>query len=972
MNPSQLQFIPDTMEGQEESTRSESDTLMAVAALFESEFSIDWLLELTGFKATITLGILTDHLRSGVLSQTGAGWFCFNDPLQPRQLTAALTETETATTHRKIMDLLQRDLQQDEKNLDILSSYLIRRTNDISGCRSLIGACELFYKRARHQASVDCCVKAIEDLKQLNGEEADRLFLTASGYYFNSALARSESSWSHALLTEAIRRAETLNDRAQQVIFHMHLTGYFWQNADIAGFHRHFEKARSLAEEISDPVFTRRVESFCLTYYCWQGLNKKTVDIYEKLVRNIDRLPNDYLPLYASTMAAWSHVAVGRLNQGLGMLDAICTHSLKINRPDNFAFAVYYIAETLYSVGRAEEVHQFLTNLNAEADLQYDPRIQKDIDLLHSLILFEKGEIEQSEAGLHRYLKKLEDYREIPYSSYEFLLKFCWAIEQGEYPGIPGLSLEDVIESGFLKLNVHFEALAYRYLALLQKKRGQAAETVLSNLNRSLKLSEESGYLLAIAQTRIEIARIYLKMDNPAKARENAKLAADTFRPHKDLSFPDDLRFLIQDLTRPDTLLEEILHLGQWISTIRDSSDIIKQIILTVIQITGAERGAIFLFRTGNSGDEFELKAAKNLTADDVTQSEFAESMDLIRQTVKTGKGTIKKLSLDRSITYHNYHHIRSCVCIPMIVKNKTVGGLYFDNHFLASPFRQKDLKIFSFFASQAAIAIDNADAYNEVKRLNLKLDKENQYYREQHLDRLRFKDFLGESPAIMQVLSKIEKVAHTRTTVLITGETGVGKELVAGTIMDNSTRSDKPFISVNCSAFSENLIASELFGHEKGAFTGADRQRAGRFELAHGGTLFLDEIGDIPKKVQVRLLRILQTKEFERVGGMQTLKSDFRLIAATNQDLHKLVKSGDFREDLFFRLNVFPIQVPSLRERKEDIPLLAHFFLRIFAKKAGRPFTKILNTEMEKLLAYNWPGNVRELQNIIERGVVL
>ena len=207
---------------------------------------------------------------------------------------------------------------------------------------------------------------------------------------------------------------------------------------------------------------------------------------------------------------------------------------------------------------------------------------------------------------------------------------------------------------------------------------------------------------------------------------------------------------------------------------------------------------------------------------------------------------------------------------------------------------------------------------------------------------------------------------------MLIQGETGVGKELVAGLILDNSPRRDKPYIRVNCSAFPETLIASELFGHEKGAFTGADERRVGRFELADGGTIFLDEIGDVPMEVQVRLLRVLQNQEFERVGGSKTLRSDFRLIAATNQDLPKLVKLGKFRKDLYFRLNVFPIFVPPLRDRKEDIPLLSHYFLNNFAKKTGKPFSKIEDGEMAKLVQYDWPGNVRELENVIERGVVL
>jgi transcriptional regulator with GAF, ATPase, and Fis domain len=222
------------------------------------------------------------------------------------------------------------------------------------------------------------------------------------------------------------------------------------------------------------------------------------------------------------------------------------------------------------------------------------------------------------------------------------------------------------------------------------------------------------------------------------------------------------------------------------------------------------------------------------------------------------------------------------------------------------------------------------------------------------------------------RVLAQIEQVAGTDATVLVLGETGVGKELVARAVHRTGGRSGMPFISVQLSMISEHLIPSELLGHERGAFTGATQRRIGRFELADSGTLFLDEIGDISPEIQVCLLRVLQTRQFERVGGTGTITSDFRLIAATNRDLEKEMTDGRFRPDLFYRLNVFPIHVPPLRERREDIPLLANHFLRIFSTKMGKTFEAFPEEEMRKLMNYDWPGNVRELQNLMERGTIL
>jgi len=234
------------------------------------------------------------------------------------------------------------------------------------------------------------------------------------------------------------------------------------------------------------------------------------------------------------------------------------------------------------------------------------------------------------------------------------------------------------------------------------------------------------------------------------------------------------------------------------------------------------------------------------------------------------------------------------------------------------------------------------------------------------------FEEVIGGSAALRAVLSRVSKVAPTDSSVLITGETGTGKELIARAIHKRSKRSKGAFISVNCAAMPRDLIASELFGHEKGAFTGATQQRLGRFELAHGGTIFLDEVGELPMETQVALLRVLQEQEFERVGGSQTLRANVRVIAATNRDLEAAIVAGTFRRDLFYRLNVFPIEIPPLRERKEDIPLLVEYFVDRFARKAGKNIRAINKRTLDLLQSYPWPGNIRELQNVIERSVIV
>jgi transcriptional regulator with GAF, ATPase, and Fis domain len=258
------------------------------------------------------------------------------------------------------------------------------------------------------------------------------------------------------------------------------------------------------------------------------------------------------------------------------------------------------------------------------------------------------------------------------------------------------------------------------------------------------------------------------------------------------------------------------------------------------------------------------------------------------------------------------------------------------------------------------------------LRKLKNQLEEETIYLREEIKLNSNFEEIISNSESFRKVLKRVEQVAATDSTVLIQGETGTGKELVARALHNNSTRSKKSLVTVNCAALPPEMIESELFGHEKGAFTGAYKLKVGRFELAHQGTIFLDEIGELPLNLQTKLLRVLQEGEFQRLGNPNTIKIDARVIAATNRDLQKAIRNGDFREDLYYRLNVFPIEVPPLRERKEDIPLLVRHFINKYSAKTGKQIKETSQKVMDRLMEYNWPGNIRELENIIERAVII
>lgn len=287
-------------------------------------------------------------------------------------------------------------------------------------------------------------------------------------------------------------------------------------------------------------------------------------------------------------------------------------------------------------------------------------------------------------------------------------------------------------------------------------------------------------------------------------------------------------------------------------------------------------------------------------------------------------------------------------------------------------PLSEAEFERLAVFANEAAIAIKNAQLFAEVEQLKNRLQAENLYLREEIKLAHNFEEIIGESPGIKAVLRHAEQVAPTDSTVLIHGATGTGKELIARAIHNLSLRKDRPLVRVNCGAIPVNLVESELFGHEKGSFTGALQRRIGRFELANGGTIFLDEVGELPLDAQVKLLRVLQEREFERIGSGVSTKVDVRVIAATNRNLHEAVKAGLFRADLLYRLNVFPIEAPPLSARVSDIPLLVHHFLEKYSKKLSKRFDGVTQTMMDRLMSYSWPGNIRELENVIERATIL
>lgn len=422
--------------------------------------------------------------------------------------------------------------------------------------------------------------------------------------------------------------------------------------------------------------------------------------------------------------------------------------------------------------------------------------------------------------------------------------------------------------------------------------------------------------------------------------------------------------------------LEEFTALYEISNAINSSVDL-EKVMAEVMKILhekmGMERGTLTLLdsRTG----ELIIELAHGMDKKAMERGRYRIGEGITGKVVEAGEPIVvpnvgnEPLFLNRTKSRDLNRNNISFICVPIKLDKKTIGALSVDRLFSENISFEEDVRLLTIISSMVAQAVHIHQLHEKDKE---QLTRENILLKRELKKKFHPASIIGESKRMEDVYSAIETVSHTKATVMLRGESGTGKEMVAHAIHYSSNRTDGPFIKVSCAALPETLLESELFGYEKGAFTGAAASKPGRFEMANGGTLFLDEIGDISPSTQIKLLRVLQEKEFERVGGTHTLRVDIRLITATNKDLEAEVKAGKFREDLYYRLNVFPIFLPSLRERKEDIPLLLEYFMRKSSAENRKNIKFISDAAIEKLVNYSWPGNVREMENAIERAVIL
>jgi len=455
--------------------------------------------------------------------------------------------------------------------------------------------------------------------------------------------------------------------------------------------------------------------------------------------------------------------------------------------------------------------------------------------------------------------------------------------------------------------------------------------------------------------------------DNPSNARlarlgDSDKTVVSTMKSN---------RIVRSDQASEVRRLSTLLDVSQAMSGTLNLKAALHRVLEALARYHGAVRGFVWLLHADGT-----LRVEASDGAGDASRIRYAMGEGVTGRVVQSGKPVVvPRVSREPALLHRAArrpelaHQELSFICVPIVLNRRPVGALAVDVKFEADRDYERAVKFLGVAASMIAQALKIHRLIDEDKRA---LVDENAHLKQELRERYDFSNLVGSSGPMRQIFEQVSQVAGTNTTVLVRGESGTGKELIAHAIHYNSLRSNKPLVKVSCAALPESLIETELFGHEKGAFTGADARKKGRFELAEGGTLFLDEIGDVNLATQVKLLRVLQEREFERVGGTETVKANVRLIAATNKDLERAIAAGTFREDLYYRLNVVTIFAPPLRERKADLLLLVDHFLEKFAREHRRSIKRISTPAIDMLTSYHWPGNVRELENTLERTVVM
>jgi transcriptional regulator with GAF, ATPase, and Fis domain len=770
------------------------------------------------------------------------------------------------------------------------------------------------------------------------------------------------------ILDEAYMMANKLGDKRSQSLIKLKKGMlYYFTNRPIEAFTILSAGVDEVNELGDEDILSQSAVQLALLYYMKGEFAKviKHLEFLENLISNT----NNETHALSYIMFSYSLMYLGQFHRAFGFLNSNLRLAEETNNKSLSTWLRVALGTSLVLVKKYDEAEFHLKKARQESIEAGDAFRYHYVGGSLAYLYFMTGNQEMSYQIVKNTVEKAIENGLIDQFASPWIPEMLYEFHRLGYEPIPRWNFSEIQDTLLKGINIHLKGVALRLKAREMMDQGDVRKDLIkADLDASRKCLELSGNHIQLAKTVLELAHLELLHNNKEAARGYTQEAWRIFGGHAEDYFPDQYKSLLETKQLfPDTQQTKDEYIQRYFEELNSIKSEMGQekALLKIITATkrffGAERGGLFLFNEKKQACEPELRTAINLTKEEVKSSRFKPCMEYIFKAYRTNKPLVvrKDDKVKGDI-------VRSVLCIPFYVQGIKRGVLYHDNSYMMDAFDFLDpmmMKLLSRHTSDMVdFFLDNLKTREENKKLSMErtaLQQSSEF------------QLIAESRVVRELMSQASEVASIDMTVLLTGETGTGKGMFAQWIHKNSRRSTGPFIVVDCTTIPENLVESELFGYEKGAFTGADKQKLGRVELAHKGTLFLDEIGEVPLYIQKKLLKTLEEKTFVRIGGGRVISSDFRLIAATNRNLKEEVSSGRFREDLYFRLNVFPLAIPPLRER-EDIPELARYFLDLYAKKYERPNISISDKDLYKLTKYNWPGNVRELKNVIERAVIL
>ncbi|HOD29576.1 MAG TPA: sigma 54-interacting transcriptional regulator [Syntrophales bacterium] len=946
-------------------------------AAFNDYFSVDWFSGRPDWlPSRIVDAVVFLEKRRWIGARSG-GNGCYEwTPRFPREEILRQIEGETLSRHyREAIDILIEKLPESEAHyIDIAQKCLLAgiRKSDI----------EIIYRAAISEEKHHHISQAIRLYNHLlefiadqvldNTEQPDigtyEIFIRAVERRASLSLLHPNLKAIDRFLSLALDMSACFTDLKTQASLQLLIGQNYWMSFQYEKALYHFDQGWEMVGRLKDDALYRRALQLQGLSHWIKGDLSRAIQSYENSLGKLDSIAADDFSLLTALHLALCYTQMGMPHRGMGISDSIHNQAKKNSNWPLASYALTTTGTILLEIRQLENSQTYFEKALALAQRERVPMAE----VLAGIGL---SDIECIKGHFDRAAEHFKVLWEIPKSSWYHTLNTPHVFDAGYRlmrHNMSPVELGPVVDYLYQLKKGQLNPLVYATIRRLQiqlMEDDNPPQTKIQELLQLKKMVEKSGATLERAKIRIDLARLYLQMNNWQKAEIQCRKAWDFLKPIAKDVFPSDMRPLIppEPFAKSDRLFDLVIEMGGVLGGQKNSERLIIKIITAVSRLTGAERAAIFI-KDGETG-ELNMVASRNLIPEDIPDATFSHIIDIVRTAADSNDGGIIQCELEDP----EAQSFRRVIAVPlMIEEGRSMGALYQDGRFCFTDMDRDGLKLLSALASQIAVSIDRVHAYDKIARLQIQARREQRQDPDRGGECLPVDEIIGVSKAVEDLHELIHKVALTQSTVIINGETGVGKELVARAVHRASSRRKGPFIRVNCAALPETLIDSELFGHEKGAFTGAIRTKEGRFELADNGTIFLDEVSELPLSTQSRLLRILQEKEYQRVGGTRTLHSDFRLITASNKNLADEVAQGRFRADLFFRLNIFPIDVPPLRARKEDIPPLASHFLKLFCARYDRVEPDISASEMEKMQAYPWPGNVRELANMMERAVIL